>query len=344
MPFLRNTWYVAGWSEELGLSPIRRRILNEQVALFRLKSGEAVGLGDRCPHRFASLGEGKVVGDALECPYHGLRFDAQGACVHNPHGGVIPKAAKVKRYPVVERYHAIWIWPGDSAAADPSLIPDFSMFLTPDMASSRGYLHVLANYELVNDNLLDLSHVAYLHPFLSNPDSPRRIRTRMNHEGNTVWSYFWQKEEPITPFFRTVWDSPSEVGDLRAHMRWTVPSNLYLDAGMTEVGASEETGPAIPTAHLLTPETETATHYFWMVGRNRQQTNTELGQMIHEGVAQAFVSEDEPMIARVYENMAGADLFSLRPVLLPGDAAAVQARRLLAKAIELEGMKTIAAL
>jgi vanillate O-demethylase monooxygenase subunit len=218
------------------------------------------------------------------------------------------------------------------------------MFLAPDLASSRGYLHVFANYELVSDNLLDLSHVAYLHPFLSNPDSPRRIRTRMKHEGNTVWSYFWQEEEPITPLFRTVWDSPSAVGDLRAHMRWTVPSNLYLDAGMTEVGASEQTGPAIPTAHLLTPETETATHYFWMVGRNRQQTNTELGKMIHEGVAQAFVSEDEPMIARVYENMAGADLFSLRPILLPGDAAAVQARRLLAKAIEHESIKAVAVL
>src|ERR1700677_2136062 len=115
MPFLRNTWYVAGWSEELGLSPIRRRILNEQVALFRLKSGEAVGLGDRCRHRFASLGEGKVVGDALDCPYHGLRFDAQGACVHNPHGGFIPRAAKDKRYHEFARYHAIWIWPGASA-------------------------------------------------------------------------------------------------------------------------------------------------------------------------------------------------------------------------------------
>jgi phenylpropionate dioxygenase-like ring-hydroxylating dioxygenase large terminal subunit len=343
MLFLRNAWYVAGWSEELGLSPIRRQILSEQVALFRSTSGEAVGLGDRCPHRFASLGEGKVVGDALECPYHGLRFGALGVCVHNPHGGVIPKAARVKAYPVIERHHAIWIWMGDPAAADPNLIPDFSMFLAPDIASSRGYLHVLADYELVTDNLLDLSHVAYLHPFLSNPNSPRRIRTSMKHEGNTVWSYFWQEEEPITPFFRTVWDSPSEVGDLRAHMRWTVPSTLYLDAGMTEVGASDEAGPAIPTAHLLTPETETATHYFWMVGRNRQQTNAELGQIIHEGVSQAFVSEDEPMIARVYANMAGADLFSLRPVLLPGDAAAVQARRLLRKAIESESMQALAA-
>jgi len=334
MPFLRNSWYVAGWGETLTRGPTRIKVLGEGVALYRMESGEAVALGDRCPHRSASLGDGKVIDDALQCPYHGLRFDASGACVHNPHGnGAIPPRAHVKKYPLVERHHALWIWMGESQKADPNLIPDFSIFDGATFVSSRGYLRVQANYELINDNLLDLSHAAFIHPFLTNEGYASRSRTDVKQEGSTVWSYLWNDNEALTPLFRLVWDGEGDVCDMRAHMRWNAPSALLLDVGVTYVGSAPEAGPALPSAHLLTPETESSTHYFWMVGRNRRRDDAELGNMIHAGIERAFTTEDEPMIARISENMDGAEFWSLRPAILPGDSAALKARRVLSDLI-----------
>jgi len=343
MQFLRNSWYVVAWGENLAPGPTRIKVLGEPIALYRLQSDKAVALSDRCPHRSASLGDGKIVGDALQCPYHGLRFSETGACIHNPHGnGAIPPRAHVKSYPLIERHHALWIWMGDVDKADPALIPDFSLYDDPALVSSRGYLHVKANYELVNDNLLDLSHAAFIHPFLTNDGYAARSRSEVKQEGTTVWSYLWNDDEALTPLFRLVWDGRGDRCDMRAHMRWTAPSSLLLDVGVTDIGAPPEAGPALPSAHLLTPETETCTHYFWMVGRNRLPNDFELGQAIHEGIARAFTTEDEPMISRISENMNGAEFWSLKPVILPGDAAALRARRVLADLISAETGQQIA--
>lgn len=345
MPFLNNAWYVAGWAENLAKGPARIKILGEGVALYRLENGTAVALSDRCPHRSASLGDGKVVGDALQCPYHGLRFDKNGTCIHNPHGtGAIPPRATVRTYPLVERHHALWIWMGEKSKAETSLIPDFSLYDDAGLMSSRGFLNIKANYELINDNLLDLSHAAFIHPFLSNESYASRSRSEVKQEGNTVWSYLWNDNEELTPLFSLVWDGTGDRCDMRAHMRWTAPSSLLLDVGVTEVGAPPAAGPALPSAHLLTPETENSTHYFWMVGRNRRQEDTELGLTIHAGIERAFTTEDEPMINRIAENMGGEEFWSLRPAILPGDAAALRARRVLADLIKRETTEDLAQL
>ena len=128
MSFLRNVWYAAAWGNEIKAGELfQRTLLNEPVVFFRDTQGNAQAIADRCPHRFAPLGMGILKGDAVRCPYHGLEFDGSGACVHNPHGdGAIPKAAKVKAYPLVERYSLLWIWMGDPHLADAALIPDFN--------------------------------------------------------------------------------------------------------------------------------------------------------------------------------------------------------------------------
>lgn len=344
MSFLYNSWYAVGWSEDFRDVPHRLKVLGQSVAIFRLSKGEVVAINDVCPHRFASLSDGVIIEDTLRCPYHGLQFDRSGQCVHNPHGdGMIPPGARVRAFPLVERHHALWIWMGSPEAANVSLIPDFSLYDRDDIASSRGYLSVATNYELVNDNLLDLSHAAFLHPFLTTSGFAGRTRTEVKQDGTTVRCMMWNDDEPITPLFSLVWNSAAERGDMRTHMHWTAPSNLLLDVGVTEVGAGPEAGPWLPSAHLLTPETENSTHYFWMVGRNCQQDNAELGQVIHDGIARAFTTEDEPMIVRVAENMAGRDFWSMRPAILPGDGAAIRARRLLAKMIRDENSMNLQA-
>lgn len=94
-PFLLNAWYVAALSTDIGPEALfHRKLLDTSVMMYRKLDGTAVAVHDRCPHRFAPLHLGKRDGDDVACVYHGLRFNAEGQCTHNPHGdGRIPKAA-----------------------------------------------------------------------------------------------------------------------------------------------------------------------------------------------------------------------------------------------------------
>jgi vanillate O-demethylase monooxygenase subunit len=342
MAFLRNAWYCAGWSDELTDQPIGRTFLGEPVVMYRRTDGSAVAVGGRCPHRFAPLAMGKVVGDCIECPYHGLRFDPSGACNHNPHGdGAIPKAASVPAYLLAERDGILWIWMGDAALADPQSIPDMhEVAERPGWHTIRGYLGVGAHYELLTDNLMDLSHVPFLHPFLSNgaplPPEFEEVRS-LKQEGEAVYSMHLTKHLPMTPLFALLWgDAPPAYGDLRANMRWEAPANLLLDVGMTPPGQPPAAGPSLPIAHLLTPENENSTHYFWVQARDRKIDDLQLDPALHAGITDVFKNEDERMIVACADMMGTNDLFSLRPVLLPGDGPAVRARRLLSARIDKE--------
>ena len=125
--FFPDSWHAAAWSEEVGDEPFATTLCDEQLILVRQENGEASALSGICPHRFASLAEGRwLPGGRLQCPYHGLEFDARGQCVGNPHGPV-PKVARLRRYPLVERHSLLWVWLGDEEKADPALIPDFSL-------------------------------------------------------------------------------------------------------------------------------------------------------------------------------------------------------------------------
>ena len=115
--------------------------MNEPVVFYRTEDGTPVALEDRCPHRRLPLSMGKLVGDdVLQCHYHGLRFDRTGACVRVPGQDMIPATARVKTYPVVERYKWLWIWMGDPALADPAKIPDYHWFDDPNWGAKSDYL------------------------------------------------------------------------------------------------------------------------------------------------------------------------------------------------------------
>ncbi|RYD49541.1 MAG: aromatic ring-hydroxylating dioxygenase subunit alpha [Verrucomicrobiaceae bacterium] len=330
MKYLRNAWYAAAWSEEIGREPLARRFLDEPVVLYRKTDGTPVALADRCPHRFAPLSKGAVVGEAIQCRYHGLRFDEGGDCVFNFHGPV-PKAASVHAYPLMERYGHTWIWMGDAEEADEAKLPDFGTFTTDDrFAVARGYLPVSGNYQLAVDNLLDLTHAQFLHPALGNANSNEHSTFQMTSEGSTVWAKYFFKGEPITPFKRMIWDSPSETCDRWADMRWEAPSNLYLEVATTECGEPrEEQAVLVPSTHFLTPETSKTAHYFWMNARNVRIDDEELTEKFRAGTDAAFRTEDEPMIALVQERMGDDDFETLKPVFLTTDRAAGRARQIL---------------
>lgn len=165
--FVRNAWYMAAWSSEVtGDAPLARTLLEEPIVLFRDAAGEAKGLSGLCAHRLFPLGEAMVKDGVIQCPYHGFRFAADGRCVHVPAQKAVPKGEQLRPYPVIERWGIVWLWPGDPVLADPDSLPPLDAYgagragwlLTPN-----GHSHIRARAQLIIDNLMDLSHVAYLH-------------------------------------------------------------------------------------------------------------------------------------------------------------------------------------
>jgi len=339
MAFLRNAWTMAGWSSELGQTQLlARQFLGEHVVMYRNTSGQPFALKDRCPHRFAPLSTGHLRdgGNTIECGYHGLRFNETGACVLNPHGdGAIPKAASVQRFPLVERRSALWIWMGDAALADERLIPEFQFMDPAHWAVGTGSMVVEAPYDLEIDNILDLSHIEFMHPLLGSAQV-RNAEIACTQEGDKVWSKrFVRGETDVSPLVRKSFDIPEGPMDRWMNVRWEAPANMAMWAGGVVSGQPMTQGIESAAAHCFTPENERSTHYFFAIAFPRAlgPHAEALAQEAALASRGPFEFEDKPMLEAVARRMKGADLWSLNPVLLPGDAAAIRARRILAKKI-----------
>lgn len=336
MTYLRNVWYVAAWDNEVKPGELfTRKLLDEQVLFFRDRVGKVQAVADRCPHRFAPLSMGKLCGNAVQCAYHGLQFDGSGVCTKNPHGdGAIPRAARVKAYRVIEKYSLIWIWMGNEGQADETLIPDFSCMDPQHMYVGKRYLHARANYVLESDNILDLSHIQYLHPGTLGSDDVNQSITRVEQQGNTVWSYRQTVNEILPDFLYTAFGIQHGTPvDRWIDVRWDAPASMLLLAGAVSTGRPRSEGQETPLPHLFTPETETTTHYWF--GFPMPLSLGESGEQIAEqqvsGLYEPFSKEDLPILEAQQKAIGDADFWSLQPVLLPGDAGAVRARRILDK-------------
>lgn len=338
MTFLRNTWYVAAWNEEVKPGELfARTLLNESVLLFRDEQGKVQAIHNRCPHRFAPLSMGKHCGSHVQCAYHGLEFDGTGACTHNPHGDrKIPRAAQVKAYTVVERYSVIWIWMGEAVLADETLIPDFSCIDPAYFYVAKRYLHAKANYVLESDNILDLSHIQYLHPTTLGSEGVSQAITSVEQSADTIWSYRQTVSETMPEFLYAAMGIPTgTLVDRWIDVRWQAPANMLLLAGAVATGRPRAEGSETALPHLFSPETDTTTHYWFAFPM--PVAMGEMGAQIAEQQVSAinvpFTDEDLPMLEAQQQIIGAVDFWDLKPVLLPGDAAAVRARRVLDKLI-----------
>ena len=327
--FLRDSWHAAAWSEEVGDTPFATTICDEALVLVRQGRGEVSALSGICPHRFASLGQGRwLAGERLQCPYHGLEFDASGQCVANPHGA-IPRVARLRRYPLVERHSLLWVWLGDEERADPALIPDFSLLEDPGRRTIRGRLLTNANFELITDNLMDLTHVAFVHEGGIGSDAIKDGRHQVLQAGTTLFSNRWCPDGIPAPVWAALFNNYEGRVDHWLNMRWDAPSTMWLDVGVAPAGEDRSTGITIFGAHILAPETETSTHYLWAACRDFALDDVNLDAMIRAPIEHAFVGEDRPMIEDVQRNMRDRSFAQMRPLMLASDEGAVRARRLL---------------
>ncbi|TDY15496.1 vanillate O-demethylase monooxygenase subunit [Paraburkholderia sp. BL6665CI2N2] len=338
MNFLRNVWYVAAWDKEVEQDALfQRKLLNEPVLLFRNDAGVVQAISNRCVHRFAPLHLGKKISNGVQCPYHGLEFNGQGTCTKNPQGnGAIPRAAAVKCYPVLEKFSVIWIWMGEASKADESLIPDFSCMNREETYTAKRYLNVNANYVLETDNIMDLSHIQYLHPGTLGSPSVGDAITSVEQNGTTVYSNRQTVADILPEFLYRQRRIPIGTPvDRWIDVRWDPPACMLLDAGSVATGRPRSEGVSNNVVHLFSPETDNTSHYWFGVCNPKamgEEGETRAEEFV-TGLEHPFKNEDLPML-EAQQNMIGeSEFWSLRPVLLPGDAAAVRARRALDKLI-----------
>jgi vanillate O-demethylase monooxygenase subunit len=338
IPFLRNAWYVAARADELAAGALLgRRLLDDPVVLYRRADGSPVALTDRCPHRFAPLHLGRIVGDNVQCGYHGLQFDCTGKCVVAPFGDKIPAAAQVRSYPVVERHAMLWIWMGDADKADAADIPDFSCMTDPKRAQLHGYQKVAANYELIVDNLADLSHAPFLHGSFVDAAVSNKMQFELLEKDRTVTSIFLYPSVPPTPQWKGFAGRQLPTIDRWSEMRWDPPCASLLYGGVTPAWRARSEGLDFYGVHLLSPETAKSTHYWYCHCRGFRIDEPEVDAMVREWQRVAFQEQDKPMLQEQQRALGDVtDIMAMKPVLLSADAGAVRIRRRLKALITAE--------
>jgi phenylpropionate dioxygenase-like ring-hydroxylating dioxygenase large terminal subunit len=321
--FLRNSWYVAAWDREVARQPLPRTLLNEPVVLYRTEAGGAVALEDRCCHRHLPLSRGKVEGDGLRCGYHGLLFDAQGGCVEIPGQAHIPPQARVRAYPLVEKYHWLWIWMGEPEKADPALIPNWWWAHHPEWAFSRpDPIYVRCNYQLISDNVLDVTHLAYVHASSIGTPSIAEFPATTEREERLVRLTRWILDRPPPPLYK-------EAGRFNGNVdRWQIVEHVPPCFSVNFAGCKDASGRIdLMALSAPTPETASTTHYFFGFVRNFGLHDAAIARVFEVDFVDVF-NEDIPVLE------AQQRMLDLRPdapkIDIANDAAPLAARRMLA--------------
>lgn len=338
--YLYDRWYQFGFVDELENGPLARTVLDTPVVMFR-SEGRVSAIEDTCPHRFVPLSSGRLENGRIVCGYHGLAFDGAGRCAHNPHGAAT-SALNVRAFPAEERHSALWVWMGQPERADPALIPDLS-FIDETPVTARIYFTIAigANYQLVTDNLLDLSHADYLHPdSLGGVMTGVRPKARETEECVTVE---WTNENVVPPprFRERV--PATEKANAWTRSEWQAPAVMVIKTALTPASRERMRDDEVWALHSMTPESEGSTHYFVCGTRRDRMDDVEYSGRLRVLLQHAFEREDKPMLEDQQKRIGNASLDSLKPALLPIDAGAVLARRQLDRLIRAESEARTAA-
>jgi vanillate O-demethylase monooxygenase subunit len=301
--WIANAWYVAAWSHELEAGRLlARTIIDQPLVLYRTNSGEIVALEDRCCHRFAPLSLGRLEGDELRCMYHGLKFAPDGRCTEIPGQKLIPQNARVRRYPAQRRGSWLWVWMGDAAAADPALIPQSLALDDPAYRLQAGEMAYAAHYLLIDDNLLDLSHLSFAHEKTLGLDMPQWADERPTmlplERGMRVQR--WLRNHPPRGFMKRL----GERLDVWNSYDFLFPGVFLQRTAFHPAGAAEQSGGEQPEAtplffrvdeQAVTPVGARSSLYFFAAGARCEDIDPDrLGRLY--AVTETAFHEDKALI------------------------------------------------
>jgi phenylpropionate dioxygenase-like ring-hydroxylating dioxygenase large terminal subunit len=329
--FVKNCWYVAAQASELGRELMQRWIIGEPVVLFRSEAGKPAALEDRCPHRRASLSKGTLVGDTVQCGYHGMRFDCAGACVQIPGQEQIPAALSARVYPVVQKWHWIWIWMGEPHLADEALIPDLRYNDTPGWTVTGGVLKVQAHYQLLVDNLLDLTHETFVHSKTIGNKAVAETPMESRVEGNEVHVQRVMRDTPPPPLFKRVRNLTGNI-DRWQIIRFQPPCSVSIDARGYPTGSEDpEKGLRWFSINSITPIDERTSNYYWTITRCFAQDDPEITELVHKQILATFLEDVDVLEAQ--QRLIETDGRGRTEVSVRADFGSIAARRVVQRLI-----------
>lgn len=332
-PFIEDEWYVAAFADEVksdGL--LARTVLDKRIVFYRTSEGRAVALDDRCAHRSFPLSASRLDGDTIVCAYHGFRYDASGDCTEVPSQAKCPRGIGVHAYPLVQRGPLLWIWTGDASLADESLIPEQSFLESPDWRCSKGYVHLQGNYVSLHENLLDLTHLSFVHALTFG--TPEYASAPFTTQLDDQSGRFAIERRVVPTLLPPVWAEPTGIkGPSAARVAKTEflspglqnVSAMYYDSALPESGRPEF---RIRTAHIVTPETHGSTHYFIVHGRDFALDDNGVTHFMHEQLFAAF-AEDVIVLERLEQQLAQGDAASFYEMSVGSDVATIAMRKYL---------------
>jgi vanillate O-demethylase monooxygenase subunit len=271
--WITDAWYVIGWDSEIDRTPLARTICGVPMMAYRKLDRSVVAMRDACPHRMLPLSMGLREGDSIRCKYHGLKLGPDGVAEEMPlKSDRVNTRVCVETFAVAERHRFVWVWIGDKALADPDLIPDLWPCSAPGWTFDGGYYHVAADYRLMIDNLMDLTHETHVHSGSIGQPELLEAPIEAHVEGNRAYVSRWMPGVDAPPFWRGALKQDGPVD------RWQIcefipPAAVMIDVGIAPVGAGatlakHDQGVRGMVVDFMTPEPETTMHYFWGMARS----------------------------------------------------------------------------
>lgn len=330
--FVRNQWYVAAYGHEIGRELFGRTILGEPIVFYRSESGEVVALADRCVHRRFPLSESRLDGDTIVCGYHGFTYDSAGTCVFVPGQKRIPRTARVRAYEVVEQDTFVWVWIGDG---EPVGTPPRAPWLAdPAYTTVCGMEPLAARYELLVDNLLDLSHETYLHGgYIGTPevaDTP--ITTEVDEDAGVIYVSRRMADAACPPFYAKSTGIDGRITRWQ-DIEYRPPCLYLLHSRISPAGllphddGSDPDGFHVEVVYAITPETSSSTHDFWAVARDFALDDQGMSDFLAES-NRTVVLQDVAALD-VLERVIAAEPLGYQELSINIDTGGLAARRIL---------------
>jgi vanillate O-demethylase monooxygenase subunit len=329
-----NQWYVIALSQEVGSELLRRECLGEPVVLYRTGGGKPVALFDRCPHRGMPLSQGRLIGDHLQCGYHGIEFDADGKCTKVPSGGAAPAAMCVRQYPLVERWQWLWIWMGDPQLADPVLIPDHNeLKLTAEGWHSDAGLHLelKANYLLPFENLVDATHITFLHHGLIDTGNVASVPMRTETTGNIVRTTREFTNEPLPEMLRHAFGLRGERVNRTLELTSFVPNLCLIRNSFVELDIPDPKAQTNQLIVAVTPANRRQTHQFGVFANSFPGKHPNRWNDLRN-----LLSEDIVAIEQIQATFDQCGESRCPEISVRADKPGIETRRMIAAMIEQE--------
>lgn len=267
-PLIPNAWYAIADSVDVGRQLSGITALGEPLVFYRTEDGEPVVLDDRCAHRRFSLSKSRLVGDTIECGYHGYTYDRTGACTWAPTLNNRPRFG-VRRFPTAEVGPWLWVWMGDPELADPAAVPYPKLDPAVQWHKITGYKHNPGNYMLLIENFLDLTHIHFLHgPEVSTREEANNVpRNNPDLPENSVG---WDKKTKGVRsgiIAQVLGGDPDQIIDIHSRDTQFGPSlNYGMDIRYLPSGDTNDLYPmGFHVFHAITPQDARNTHQFFEI-------------------------------------------------------------------------------